>query len=209
MESLFPAEIDAYLETLLPERDEVFREMERTAEETGFPHIGPYMGGLLELLARISGARVVFELGSGFGYSAAWFARGLAERGRVILTDLREENRKRALEYFRRLGFEDRCEFRVGDALELLRAEEGPLDIIFCDIQKEAYPDVIEPARERLRPGGLLIADNTLWSGRVARPDPDPETRAVQRYNRILADHPEFHAVLLPLRDGVTVARKR
>lgn len=208
MDILTP-QINDYLDSLLPERDAIVQEMEAEAEALDFPNVGPQVGQLLEFLARSIGARTVFELGSGFGYSAVWFARGLAEDGKVILTDHSEENRKKAVSYFTRMNMADRIEFRVGDALALFREESGPFDIVFNDIDKKDYPDTIEPAFERLRSGGLFITDNSLWHGKVVNQSPDAATSAVLEFNRRLAAHDGFDTVFLPVRDGVAVARKQ
>jgi predicted O-methyltransferase YrrM len=198
--------MDRYLESLLPERPPVLKEMEELAEAEGFPHVGPQVGVLLELLARAVRAERVFELGSGFGYSAAWFTRGMNPQGRIVLTDLDEKNRERALDFLRRLGAAPEVDFRVGDAVRSFEAERGPFDIVFADIDKEEYPRVVELAHARLRSGGLLIVDNALWFGRVNDADPDAATEGVLAFNDALARHDGFLQTIVPLRDGVAVA---
>ena len=127
----------------------------------------------------------------------------------IHCTDSSEENRDLALGFLGRAGHGELVEFHVGDALQVLGALPGPFDIIFNDIDKEQYPDVVQPAVSRLRPGGLLITDNTLWKGRVAQADPDETTRAVLEYNRHLHAHPDLEACIVPIRDGVAVAARR
>jgi caffeoyl-CoA O-methyltransferase len=215
MERLTSPGIEEYLDGLFPPPDPVLEEMGRIGRERGFPIVGPLVGNILEILARAIGARTVLELGSGFGYSAYWFARGLTAPGltapgRVVLTDGRPENLLEAKSFLERGGFPHAFEFYKGDALDRLRRDGEIWDIIFCDIDKQGYPDVVDPAVERLRPGGLLIFDNTLWSGRVL-PEAgagDAATEAVRALNRRLATHPGLRSTILPVRDGLAVAVK-
>jgi predicted O-methyltransferase YrrM len=184
--------------------------MEALARERNFPIVGPLVGRLLENLARTSGARRVLELGSGYGYSAYWFSRGLTAAGKIVLTDGSGENLAKARAFLARGGFPHDFEFHEGEALDRLRREGEVWDVIFCDIDKHAYPEVIEPSVARLRHGGLLIFDNLLWSGRVlpeAGPG-DAATEGVRRANQMLASHPELSSIILPLRDGVGVATR-
>ncbi|RJP79720.1 MAG: O-methyltransferase [Candidatus Zixiibacteriota bacterium] len=202
--------IQEYLDSLLPARPEVFREMERLAEEESFPAVGPHVGSLLELLARSVRAQRIFELGSGFGYSALWLVQGMEPDGRIILTDRDAGNLQSAREYFRRAGLEEFAEFRQGDALNLLELEIGPFDLIFNDADKEDYPHVVDLAHSRLAPGGLLVSDNTLWGGRVVDPVPGDETaEAIRLYNHKLALHRGFLTVQIPIRDGVSVSIRK
>lgn len=200
--------IHDYLEELLPDREQVLLDMEKRADDEGFPIVGPQVGQLLQQMAAMVNAEQVFELGSGFGYSAIWFLKGMDE-GRVTLTDADAQNRDDALEALSILGLKDRAEFKVGGSIELLRQETRQYDIIYCDIDKQDYPEVIDLAYERLRPGGLLITDNTLWYGLVLVENPEKTAKGVQEYNRALAAHPGFLTVTLPIRDGVSVSMKR
>ncbi|MBI4161282.1 MAG: O-methyltransferase [Acidobacteria bacterium] len=208
MDLLAPG-IEDYLRGLLPPADEVRGEMEDLGRRRGFPIVGPLVGHLVFCLARSIEARSVFELGSGFGYSAYWFARAVGPGGRVYLTDRSRENLDQAREFLTRAGLADRTLFLEGDALEILPGHPGPFDILFNDIDKEDYPEVLPTAAPRLRPGGLLICDNMLWFGRVLTPDPDPATRGVRELTRRLIASPDFHTILLPVRDGVSVSLKR
>ena len=210
---IFAPGIEGYLESVRQARDPILLEMEQRAEETGFPIVGPDAGRLLHILARAARARRVLELGSGYGYSAYWLARALPEGGEVICTDRDPEHRDAALAYFARAGLQGKLRFEVGDALELLDQLRGPFDLIFNDIDKRAYPAVIERVVARLPVGGLFLTDNTLWKGKVAAPDEADETddqlAGVLEFNRALAAHPQLDVVILPLRDGVTVAMRR
>jgi caffeoyl-CoA O-methyltransferase len=203
--------VESYIASLrAPQADPVLREMERLAEERGFPIIGPEAGRLLYGLARATGARAVLELGSGFGYSALWFARGLAGGGRVHCTDRKPENRELALGFFRRAGLEERIRFEVGDALEVLERERGPFDLILCDLDKPGYVRALELAVPRLRRGGVLVTDNVLWKGRVADPSvTDEATAAIREFNRRATSHPELETAIVPIRDGVALSTRR
>jgi caffeoyl-CoA O-methyltransferase len=202
--------IESYIASLDGAADPVLAEMEARAEEKGFPIIGAQAGRLFEILARATGARRVLELGSGFGYSAWWFARGLPPDGRVVCTDFSEENRELALGFLRRAGLAEKVEFHVGDALALARARKGPFDIVFNDIDKHAYPDSIEVAAALLRPGGLFITDNALWAGKVAEgAEPDRTTRSVRRFNEMLFGRGDLETVILPVHDGLAVCVKK
>jgi len=203
--------IDSYIESLLPRRESWFLEMERMAAEEDFPAVGPQVGMFLEILARSMNARRIMELGSGFGYSGLWFAKALPEDGYLLLSDFEEKNRALAESFFEQAGKSNLMEFRVGDALRLMEDVEGPFDIIFNDIDKELYPDVIEPVFRLLRKGGLFITDNTLWYGRVAAEKPDPGdtvTPYVKEFNDRLKAHSGFLTTVLPIRDGVSLSTK-
>lgn len=208
MEIVSPA-IEDYLDSLLPPRAAVLREMENRALREDFPAVGPHVGLLLELLARAIGAKLIIDLGSGYGYSGLWLARGLAPGGKIILADYDEENKKAARANFARMGLAKALDFRLGHALDVFKKESGPFDLIFNDVDKEDYPRIIELAYPRLRKGGLLVTDNTLWYGEVVNPDPDQTARNIQEFNRILSTHEGFLTVQLPLRDGIAISLKK
>ena len=202
--------IESYIASLDGDADHVLSAMEALAERKRFPIIGHQSGSLLAMLTRCIGARRVLELGSGYGYSAVWFARALPDDGTVTCTDLSRDNRELALGYFRTAGLERKVEFLVGDALEIARDQQGPFDIVFNDIEKEAYPVTVEVALRLLRPGGLFITDNTLWSGKVADPSvTDAPTEAIRAFNRQIFSHMGLEALIVPIRDGIAVCRKK
>lgn len=201
--------VEAYLASLLPERDEVLAEMEARAGERSLPIIGPMAGRFLFQQARLMGARTVFELGSSIGYSTLWWARAVGPQGRVIYTDSDRALAREAHGYFQRAGVADRIDIRTGDALEMLSEENGTFDIVFNDVDKQDYPRVLRVAPARVRPGGLLITDNALWHGSVASPAKNDEcTRGVLEYNRLLLASSEFFTTVVPLRDGISLSLK-
>jgi len=202
--------IDLYLHELANPKDPILREMELLAAERSFPIVGPQVGRLLHMLTRLSGARRVIELGSGFGYSAYWFARAVGAGGEVVLTENDEENAALADEFLRRGGLRDRVRIEVGDALEIVDRVGGEFDIVFNDIDKQDYPRVPEKADAALKPGGLLVCDNMLWFGAVLEDEPDEaSTLGVKELTRMLYESEIFETVMIPLRDGVTVSTYR
>ncbi len=205
MKPLTDAAVEQYLHETFPADDAVLQEMEGIGNQRGFPIIGPLVGRLCEQLARAIGARRVFEMGSGFGYSTVWFARAVGPEGKVIHTDGSPDLSKEARQWLAKAGVVERVQFRVGDARNLL--DGGPWDVIFIDIDKSGYPDAWHLAAERVRPGGLIITDNALWSGKVADPDPDDQdTAGVLEYTRLALADERFLTTILPLRDGVAVS---
>lgn len=208
MANLLSGPIENYLRDLLPDRDDLLSEMEEVAAREKIPIVGPLVGRLLWLLARMIEARRVLELGSAVGYSTIWLARGVEEDGRVTFTDWSEENGRRGKDYFRRAGVADRIDVRTGDALEILAGLDGEFDLIFNDLDKHFYPRVFEMAIPRLRPGGLLVSDNVFWSGRVAEEDGDEWTQAIREYNRRIHETPGLFSTIIPIRDGVSVTFK-
>lgn len=185
--------------------------MERSAARTGFPIIGPVVGQLCYLLARQIGARRVFELGSGFGYSTAWFARAVQENGggevHHVVWDEKLSTRARA--HLDALGLASVVRYTVAEAVGTLKAADGEFDVVFNDINKRDYPASLPVIESKLRPGGLLITDNVLWSGRIFdRKDRSADTEGVRRFTRMVARSPAWTMSIVPVRDGVLVARK-
>lgn len=201
--------VEQYMYSLFPARDEVLAEMEAQAAKRDIPIVGPLVGRVLYQIALLHKAKTVFELGSAIGYSTIWWARAVGEDGRVIYTDGDREKADEARGYFERAGVADRITVKVGDALELLSEQKDQFDIIFCDIDKEDYPRALRLALPRLRKGGLLVADNVLWSGKVAQKNPDAQTKAILEFNRLLYNSPELFPTILPIRDGVAIAMKQ
>ncbi|CAL1239255.1 O-methyltransferase [Candidatus Methylocalor cossyra] len=206
--------IEAYLAGLAADTaTPVLVDMESLATQLNFPIVGRLCGNFFKILARGIGARRVFEFGSGFGYSAYWFAEAVGPEGRVVCSDADPENAVRAEHFLRRAGLWERVEFRVGWAQDVFQATSGEFDICYNDVDKGDYPAIWRMARERIRPGGLYIADNVLWGGRVAVEQPvDPVpgwTEAIREHNRLIFTDPEYEAFVNPTRDGVIVARRR
>ncbi|HUK53341.1 MAG TPA: O-methyltransferase [Candidatus Binatia bacterium] len=202
--------VEKYLYGLLPRSAPVLREMERYASRHDVPIVGPAVGRLIHLLTQLSAAKRIFELGSAIGYSTLWLAQAAGEGAEVHYSDGSPENATRARAYFQRAGVAERIQLHVGRSQEKLAQTPGEFDIIFIDVDKEQYPETLRLAAPRVRRGGLLLTDNTLWSGRAARKAPrsDARSRGIQEFNRAVYAAKELFPVLLPLRDGFTVCRK-
>jgi predicted O-methyltransferase YrrM len=201
--------IHQYLEKVRPDSDEVLRAMEALATERNFPCLGAQCARILHQLVLMTGAKRIFELGSGFGYTVYWMAKAMSEDGLVIGTDSDPANVTTANEFFRRGGISAQTDMRVGDALTILAAENGPFDLIYCDIDKESYPEALELAKPRLRTGGVFAADNLIWSGRVADPSVDDSaTEAIRRFTAQLYADPDFFTTIIPIRDGMSLSIK-
>ena len=203
--------IEDYMRGLNAVDDEsVLLEMEELAEKKSFPIVGRLCGRFLEVLARSIGARRIFELGSGFGFSAYWFARATGADGEIHLTDMDPDNERLALDFLGRAGLAGPVRYHVRDALSALSEEDGEFDIVYCDIDKDGYPDAWREGSRRVRVGGYFVCDNMLWSGRVASSDPDDPrpgwTLAIDETNRLISADPHFRSFILPTRDGVVAA---
>jgi caffeoyl-CoA O-methyltransferase len=205
-----------YIERLFAPQDAHLEAIREAMEREGLPEIQlpPITARTLQFLLGVVEARRVLEVGTLAGYSALWIARAFQASGqvsgRLVTLELDAGRARLARELLDRAGVGDRVEIRVGDAATLL-PELGPagsFDAVFLDADKEGIPRYVEEARRLLRPGGLLLVDNALWKGKV--PDPsetDPATEAIRESHRVLAADPDFDAMLLPVGDGLLVAR--
>jgi predicted O-methyltransferase YrrM len=207
-----PAQVREYLDSLVPPRPEEMQKMEEYARQHQFPIIGPASGNMCYMITRMTGAHRVFELGSGYGYSTAWFAKGVQENGGGAVHHVvwHEDLSQMARVHLGNLGFEEIVHYRVGEAVQALREAEGPFDIIFNDIDKHAYPEALPVIVEKLRAGGVLIIDNMLWHGAIFdEADQSADTRGVREFTRLITTSPDWITTLVPIRDGLIVAYKR
>ena len=208
MEPLAP-ELHQYLDGLIPPRPAEMQAMEAYAKQNKFPIVGPAAGYFCYQLARLIGAKRIFELGSGYGYSTAWFARAVKENGggtvyHVVWDD---DLSQRARKHLSVLGYDGIIQYRVSEAIKALRETEGPFDLIFNDIEKDGYPASLPIIKEKLRPGGLLITDNMLFHGTIF--DPQNHTKSVEgvrEFTRLVMNDPTWTASIVPIRDGLLVA---
>jgi len=206
-------EIERYLTGLYAQRydDALRRELEQRAADEDFPIIGPLVGAECYRQARAIGARRVFELGSGFGYSTLWFAAAVRDNGggNVVHTVWEAALSQQARAYLERAGLADLVRFEVGEAVATLRADAGQYDIVFMDIDKHGYPGALPAIKQQLRVGGLLVVDNLLWHGRMLDPEKtDRDTAGVRELTRLIFADPDFAPTINPLRDGFLLASR-
>ncbi len=201
-----------YLNSLLPERPPELQVMEEFARKSGFPILNPASAYFCYQITRLTGARSVFELGSGYGYSTAWFALAVRENGggKVFHTVWDVELTNRARQHLTALGLNDLIEYHTGEAVQALRDSQGPFDLIFNDIEKTSYPASLPVIAEKLRPGGVLLADNLLWGGRVFNGnDHSPATQSIRKFTLDVIGDPAWIASIIPTGDGLLLAYKK
>lgn len=202
--------VDEYITALFARDDDVLAALREAADREGLPpiSIGAVTGRLLQVLLSAVRAERVLEVGTLGGYSAIWMARALPRSGRLVTIEIDERHADFARRYFTRAGLDDRIELRVGRALDVLPAFDGErFDAVFLDADKEPLPTYFDWSLRLLRPGGLLIADNALWGGRVLDPTTEDEgTRGIREFNRRLAIDERLRGTIIPVGDGLAVA---
>ncbi len=206
------AAVQDFLIGLVPPREPEMQIMEEYAKKTDFPIIGPAAGYACYQVARLIGAQSVFEMGSGYGYSTAWFARAVKENGGGVVHHVvwDEKLSKLASGHLSRLGYEGMIQYHVAEAVVTLREVQGPFDLIFCDIEKQDYPAALPVIKAKLRPAGVLIIDNILWSGRIFdKKDRSEATEGVREFTRLITRDADWIVSLVPVRDGMIVAYKK
>jgi caffeoyl-CoA O-methyltransferase len=205
-------DIEAYAEAHTePPGDVLERLAAETRERTTLPQmmVGSLEGRFLAFLVGALGARRVLEVGTFTGYSSICMASALPDDGRLISLDVNADTTAIARRYAAEAGVVDRIDYRVGPGRELLADVEGPFELVFIDADKDGYVEYYEAALAMLTDGGLIVADNVLWSGRVASEADDDSTRAIQRFNDHVRDDDRVESVMLTVRDGMTLIRKR
>ena len=207
--NLIDPRVDDYAEAHTTPSGELYERLAaETREKTKWPEmmVGDVEGRFLEFLVRSTGARQVLELGTFTGYSSLSMARGLPDGGRVISCDVNEETTAIARRYAEEAGLADRIEYRLGPALETLEQLDGPFDLIFIDADKENYRNYYDAVLPKLAPDGLILADNALRNGRVLEQDSD---EPMQSFNDYVLSDERVECVLLTVRDGILLVRKR
>ena len=198
-----------YIDALANRGGDALAAIEAAGLRDEWPIVGAAEGSFLHILAKSLGARRILELGTAIGYSGTWFARALPPGGELITVEADPETAQLAEANLTKTGVRDRVTILVGPAQEVLNDLDGPFDLIFVDINKDGYPEVLEPCIRRLRVGGLLVTDNVLWHGSVAdKKDRSKDTAAIRTYNERLSRDSRMLTAILPLRDGVSVALK-
>jgi predicted O-methyltransferase YrrM len=193
--------IERYVKELI-KVDDVILEMEELAEKLNFPIVDRIVGKFLYFITKIKNPSLIVEIGSGFGYSAYWFAKGLKD-GMVVLTDYKEENLNLAEEFFKKGNLLDKAVFRLGDGIEIAR-EYNNIDILFLDLEKARYLDAVKGLEMNLASDGIIIADNVLWHGKVVSENPDKKTEKIKEFTQYMFDN--FDTTILPVRDGILLS---
>jgi predicted O-methyltransferase YrrM len=213
--AIVPEPIEHYLSSLNRVTDQVLQDIAQAGASANLPLVDAEVGALLRVLALAVKATRILEIGTAIGYSGIWLAGVLPPGGMLLTLEAKPDRAKQARDNFARAGLADRANVIVGDAGLLVAKVAGPFDLIFQDGNKIQYATMLDRLVELLRPGGLLVTDNVLWSGEVVpgfvgTPHHDPvETRAIADYNERLAAHPALMTAVLPLRDGVSISVKR
>ena len=201
--------VESYLYTLLPARDALLTRLEAEAEQRDVPIVGPHAASLLALTARAIRARRILEIGTAIGYSAIWLARACGRRGRVITIEVNQETAEEARKNIAEAKLSKQVQVIVGDGMEVVPKLKGRFDFVFNDADKHQYQDLIQLILPKLKRGGIIATDNVLWDGRVARNETDSTTEAIRNFNKFLKNHPALETVIVPLRDGIALSRKR
>ncbi|MFB6113684.1 MAG: O-methyltransferase [Halodesulfurarchaeum sp.] len=217
MSELLMDSVETLLETAGADPHPVLDEMQSYGVRRGFPTVGPDVGRFLSVLVRIVDATRVFEFGSGFGYSAAWFSRGLGPDSELHLTDYDEDDLSRAVTYLDRAGFTGTVHATPGDAIETFEETEGSFDVVLLDIEKDRYPTAFSRLQHRIRPGGVLVADNMM--GGPVTPDSvlsaldspstvDGASTGIARYIETIRESKDYRTSFLPLGEGIAVSTR-
>lgn len=211
MPDLVDTRIEAYCTDLSTPLPEYLHALEReTHLTTMYPQMltGPWQGRFLTMMTQLIKPKRILEVGTFTGYSAICFALG-GSQVEVDTIEVNEEKGPIIRKALDAAGVSDRIHLHIGDALEIIPALDGPWDIVFLDAHKPDYPHYYNLAFDKIRPGGLIMADNVLWSGKVIQPNPDEDTRGLDDFNRMIAKDDRVEQVILPLRDGVLMIRKK
>lgn len=208
MSDLLKNGLNDYLDHLLPARDPILIEMENYALQQNFPIVGPQVGRFLCQLAYLKKPDTIFEMGSGFGYSAYWFNLG-APQAKIIFTEFNKRNIQRAEKWFKLGKKAHQVVFKQGRAQDILAQTPGFFDIIFIDVDKHEYPQAFSRALSKIKQGGMIIIDNVLWYGKVTSVrESDQDTMGVRKLNEMLYETPGVLSSILPIRDGLGICIK-
>jgi len=200
-----------YAEQFTSQESEVLQQIRRECEQNRTDSSmlsGFFQGRVLSMFSKMVRPRRVLEIGTYLGYSALCFAEGLAEGGKVITLDIQEDTNKMARDFAARTEYADRIDFRLGNATEIIPQLDETLDLVFIDADKPNYSNYYNLVFEKVRPGGFIIADNVLWSGRVLQDEKDENTRALHEFNQMVLADKRVSNVLLPIRDGLMIVCK-
>ncbi len=207
-----PDDIEAYVQAHTTAEPDLLKKIARdTHAQVLKPRMlsGNVQGRFLSLISKLMQPNVVLEIGTYTGYSAICLAEGLVPGGKLITIDVNEELENRVRGYFEQAGLKDVVDYRIGNALNLLPAINETIDLVFVDADKENYLKYYNLVIDKVRSGGLILADNVLWSGKITQTKTDKDTRALQEFNDAVVADGRVECMLLPLRDGIMMARKK
>lgn len=213
MEFISP-DLQAYVEAHSDEETALLAGLNRdTYTKVMMPRMlsGHLQGRMLSMLSHMIQPKCILEIGTYTGYSAICMAEGLAENGKLITLDINEELEVMVRDYFERAGVSEKMDYRIGNAMELIPEIDDTLDLVFIDADKKNYTNYLNLVFEKVRPGGFIIADNVLWSGKVVQTEKktDKDTQAILDFNRFVQEDDRVENVLFPVRDGLMVIRKK
>ncbi|PLX01802.1 MAG: methyltransferase [Marinilabiliales bacterium] len=212
-------EIEDYMDEYSSKEDKLLHQLYRETQiKTYYPRMvsGKQQGLFLEMISRMIKPLNILEIGTFTGYSGIQMAKGLQDGGKLVTIDINEEMETFAGKYFKLSGLQDKIDFRIGNALEIIPQLDMKFDLVFIDADKEQYIDYYELAMEKLNTGGFILADNVLWSGKVLHPEKktsksnkaDKETKGIVAFNKHVKKDKRVEKVIIPIRDGVTIIRK-
>ena len=208
MSNLLLPGLNEYIDSLLPERDLILQEMEEFASTHNFPIIGPQVGRFLYQICRLVRPKRIFEMGSGFGYSAYWFCQG-APQAKVTLTDRSQKNLDRARKWLSKANSNQQVTLIKGISQDILLKDKTEFDIIFIDVDKHEYPEVFSLALSHITNTGIIITDNVLWYGKVSqKKHQDGDTISIRKFNKLLFETPGVFSSIIPIRDGISISMK-
>lgn len=206
-----PEAIEAYAQNYSVEEDAVLAELNReTYAKVMMPRMlsGHIQGNLLRMFSQMIQPKRILEIGTYTGYSAICMAQGMAPNGILHTIDINEELEDMVRKYFKKAGLENQIQYHIGKALDIITTLNETFDLVFIDADKINYANYFDLVIDKVRPGGFIIADNVLWSGKVLNEKKDKDTKALHEYNQKIASDPRVEHNLIPIRDGLMVARK-
>ncbi len=206
-----PLDIEAYANAHTGKASDLLMRIERdTHADVLMPRMvsGHLQGRFLAMVSNMIKPHSILEIGTYTGYSAICLAEGLAKDGKIITIDVNEELEARVRGYFREAALEQKIDYRIGDAAQLIPSIDTTYDLVFIDADKENYSLYYDMVFDKVRDGGFILADNVLWSGKVVQTKHDKDTKAIDEFNRKVNDDSRVKAMLLPLRDGLMLIQK-
>lgn len=210
--NFLPEKLDQYVVEHSQQEPEILAELTKeTWQKVLNPRMlsGAFQGRLLAMISKLIQPKVVLEIGTFTGYSALCFAEGLAFDGKIITIDKNEELESLQNKYFAKSGFRDQIHQKIGNALEIIPTIDEEFDLVFIDADKINYENYFHLIIKKMKPGGIILSDNVLWSGKIIEKlDPkDEDTKALLSYNKLLNSDERLETILLPIRDGLTISR--